>query len=186
MWIVGQLECTAEVPHAVDDVFVELEPGIMPDMLVSAVQRLDGVRVLWVSRYAAAGNLHLDLEAVELITQRPARAAERLTELAPRTFRSDWALVASLGERGVVREHASPGAPNLPEEAAGWFPLDKPSRPDVDEWDGFSATVVGLAPLGSRDRLVAFGRHGGPEILDSELARLAHLAALTASIEENR
>ena len=35
-------------------------------------------------------------------------------------------------------------------------------------------------------RLVAFGRHGGPEILDSELARLAHLAALTASIEENR
>jgi hypothetical protein len=171
---------------AVDDVFVELEPGIMPDMLVSAVQRLDGVRVLWVSRYAAAGNLHLDLEAVELITQRPARAAERLTELAPRTFRSDWALVASLGERGVVREHASPGAPNLPEEAAGWFPLDKPSRPDVDEWDGFSATVVGLAPLGSRDRLVAFGRHGGPEILDSELARLAHLAALTASIEENR
>ena len=53
---------------AVDDVFVELEPGMMPDMLVSAVQRLDGVRVLWVSRYAAAGNLHLDLEAVELIT----------------------------------------------------------------------------------------------------------------------
>ena len=46
--------------------------------------------------------------------------------------------------------------------------------------------MVGLAPLGSRDRLVAFGRHGGPEILDSELARLAHLAALTASIEENR
>ena len=94
--------------------------------------------------------------------------------------------MASLGERGLVREHASPGAPNMPEEAAGWFPLDKPSRPVVDEWDGFNATLVGLAPLGSRDRLVAFGRHGGPEILDSELARLAHLAALTASIEENR
>jgi hypothetical protein len=27
-----------------------------------------------------------------------------------------------------------------------------------------------------------FGRYGGPEILDSELARLNHLAALTVSI----
>jgi hypothetical protein len=29
---------------------------------------------------------------------------------------------------------------------------------------------------------VMFGRRGGPEILDSELARLGHLAALAASI----
>ena len=171
---------------AVDDVFVELDPSVMPDMLVSAVQRLDDVRVLWVSRYAAAGNLHLDLEAVELITQQPAKAAARLTELAPRTFRSDWALVAALTEGSVVREHASPGAPDLPADAETWFPLDKPGRPVVTEWEGFNATVVGLAPLGSRDRLIAFGRHGGPEILDSELARLAHLAALTASIQTSR
>ncbi len=170
---------------AVDDVFVEFEPGVMPDMVVSAVHRLDGVRVLWVSRYAAAGNLHLDLEAVEVITQHPARAAERLVDLAPRTFRSDWALVAAGYDGEVQLVHASPGAPQLPAEGAGWFPADKPQRPDVDGWDGFSDTVIGLAPLGSPDRIIAFGRHGGPEILDSELARLAHLAALTASIEAN-
>ncbi len=168
---------------AVDDVFVEFEPGVMPDMIVSAVHRLDGVRVLWISRYAAAGHLHLDLEAVELITQQPARAAERLTGLAPRTFRSDWALVAT-GHEGVVqRVHASPGSPQLPVAAADWFPAEKALRPEVHGWEGFTDTVVGLAPLGSRDRIVAFGRHGGPEILDSELARLAHLAALTALIE---
>ena len=153
-------------------------------MLVSAVHRLDGVRVIWVSRYAAAGNLHLDLEAVELITQRPSRAADRLVELAPRTFRSDWALVATAYDGEVVRTHASSGAPVLPAGVATWFPVDKATRPEVgDDWEGFNATVVAVAPLGSRDRLVAFGRHGGPEILDSELARLAHLAALTASIE---
>jgi hypothetical protein len=45
---------------AVDDVFVELGSGVMPDMIVSAVQRLDDVRVLWVSRFAAAGTLQLD------------------------------------------------------------------------------------------------------------------------------
>ena len=33
------------------------------------------------------------------------------------------------------------------------------------------------------DRVVVFGRRGGPEILDSELARLGHLASLAASIE---
>jgi hypothetical protein len=31
--------------------------------------------------------------------------------------------------------------------------------------------------------MVLFGRHGGPEILDSELARLNHLVTLAASIE---
>lgn len=169
---------------AVDDVFVELEPSLMPDVVVSALQRLDGVRVLWISRYAASGNLHLDLEAVELITQQPRRAVERLTDLTPRTFRSDWALVARSTEGEVIREYASPGAPTLPAEAMEWFPLDKPARPEVsDTWEGFSSTVVGLVPLGVRTRVVAFGRHGGPEILDSELARLAHLAALTATIQ---
>jgi hypothetical protein len=169
---------------AVDDVFVDLEPGLMPDVIVSAVQRLDGVRVLWISRYAASGGLHLDLEAVELITQQPRRAIERLTELTPRTFRSDWALVARAADGEVIREQATSGAPALPDEAASWFPLDNPARVEAsDGWEGFSSTVVGVAPLGTRDRLIAFGRHGGPEILDSELARLAHLAALTAAIQ---
>lgn len=169
---------------AIDDVFVELTPEVMPDMLVSAVHQLDGVLVLWVSRYAAAGSLHLDLEAVELITQQPTRAAERLVELAPRAFRSDWALIATSYAGQVTTTHASSGAPALPRESAVWFPVDKPSRPVVpDDWEGFTATAVAIAPLGSRDRIIVFGRHGGPEILDSELARLAHLAALTASIK---
>ena len=172
---------------AVDDVFVDLPSGVMPDVVVSAVQRVDGVQVLWVSRYAAAGNLHLDLEAVELISDDPGRATQRLTELAPRTFRSDWALVARLDAGSVVLEHASEGSPQLPVEAAGWFPVNRPTRPEIAEhWEEFSSTVVGIAPLGSPDRLIAFGRHGGPEILHSELARLAHLAALTASIEADR
>jgi hypothetical protein len=169
---------------AVDDVFVELDGAVLPDMVVSAVQRLDGVRVLWVSRYAAAGNLHLDLEAVELIANEPKLAIQRLVELAPRTFRSDWALVASADGDTVSVQHATPSAPDLPRSASGWLPADKPFRPEVsDAGEDFTSTVVAVAPLGSSARIVVFGRHGGPEILDSELARLAHLAALAASIE---
>jgi hypothetical protein len=39
-----------------------------------------------------------------------------------------------------------------------------------------------MAPISGPDEVVVFGRRGGPEILESELARLAHLAALAASI----
>jgi hypothetical protein len=38
--------------------------------------------------------------------------------------------------------------------------------------------------MGDEDELVLFGRRGGPDVLDSELARLGHLAALAASIAD--
>ncbi len=41
--------------------------------------------------------------------------------------------------------------------------------------------LVAVAPVGHK-RVVAIGRRGGPEFLDSELARLGHLVGLAASI----
>ena len=168
---------------AVDDVFVELTAGVLPDMVVSAVQRIDGVQVLWVSRYSVGGNLSLDLEAVEAITEDPARALSRLTELVPRAFRADWALVVDAFEGAARRTESTAGAPDLPGDLSGWLPLDRPARlrPEAS-WTGWAGTEVAAAPLGSPSRAIVFGRYGGPEILDSELARLNHLAALTVSI----
>jgi ACT domain len=169
---------------AVDDFLVELAPGVMPDVVVSAVQRLDGVRVLWVSRYAAAGNLHLDLEAVEVISQDPSRAVELLAEVIPATFRSDWSMIAERDGDDVLVLHRSRGAPELMDEARSWFPVVRAVKPDVaEESGGWANTIVAVVPLGSAERAVIFGRHGGPEILDSELARLNHLAALVSTIE---
>jgi hypothetical protein len=184
----GNIEAIEIVEHrqdgtAVDDVFVELTPELMPDVVVSAVQRLDGVRVMWVSRYAAGGNLHLDLEAVEVITEEPTAAVATLTELVPKTFRCDWALAIGCEGDKAVPLAATPAAPGLPEALAQWFPLLRPGRPEVGVWAGWSATAVAVAPLGGPERMIVFGRHGGPDILDSELARLGHLASLAASIE---
>ncbi len=50
------------------------------------------------------------------------------------------------------------------------------------ETDG--VTLHCAAPLGD-DGLVVLGRDGGPEFLDSELARLGHLVALAASISRS-
>ena len=45
--------------------------GVMPDSIVSACNALDGVEVVWISRYAAGSNLFLDLEVVEELTGHP-------------------------------------------------------------------------------------------------------------------
>ncbi|NYG54351.1 ACT domain-containing protein [Nocardioides perillae] len=161
---------------AVDDVLLETAPGTMPDSLVSACSALDGVRVLWISRYAGSGGLVLDLEAVEDLTEHPAQALDRLIDLLPVTFRADWAARVRRtgdGHDGVERVHATGAAPTtLP-----WPALTRPGH--VDLGDDVNVTVG--APLADDD-VVLIGRRGGPAFLDSEVARLGHLVGLALSI----
>ncbi|HET7689222.1 MAG TPA: ACT domain-containing protein [Nocardioidaceae bacterium] len=184
----GDIEAIEIVEHrhdgtAVDDVLLETAPGVMPDSIVSACNQLDGVQVLWVSRYGAGGNLFLDLEAVEAMTQDPASALDQLVELLPMTFRSDWAVRVQRHDGGLKILHATSAAPDIADAQAGWFPIDRAKRLEVpDEW----GSVVAAARVESEDELVAFGRRGGPEVLDSELARLHHLTALAVSIARTR
>src|SRR3954451_23036749 len=93
---------------AVDDVLLEIAPGTMPDSVVSAVNSLDGLRVVWVSRYAAGGNLFLDLEAVEDLPAAPEGALDRLIDLLPVTFRADWAARVSKSDGIVYTTAAAP------------------------------------------------------------------------------
>ena len=188
----GDIEAIEIVEHrpdgtAVDDVLLETAPGVMPDSLVSAGNKLDGVQVLWVSRYGAGGNLFLDLEAVEALTQSPASARNEIVDLLPITFRADWGMrVRRKGDQVKVLHRTSAA----PESATGkpeWFPAKHAVRLELPpDWaETADGTLVAGAPIGRDDELVLFGRRGGPEILDSELARLGHLAALAASIAKN-
>ncbi len=153
---------------AVDDVLLEMAPGAMPDSIVSACNALDGVEVLWISRYAAGGNLFLDLEVVEELTAHPAEALHRVLDLLPITFRVDWAVRVDRAS-AIVR-----GTEAAPPEVA-WVDLDRPGRLADDE-----ETVLCGAPLDGH--LIVLGRRGGPAFLDSELARLGHLLGLARSI----
>lgn len=167
---------------AIDDVLLETAPGVMPDSLVSACGQLEGVQVLWISRYGAGGNLFLDLEAVEALTASPGDALDELVDLMPITFRADWALRVRRTDSGVRILRGTTAAPELA-DGADWFPLEKAARLDVPaDWERWTSTLVAGAPLGDKDEIVVFGRRGGPEILESELARLGHLAALAVSI----
>ncbi len=185
----GDIEAIEIVEHrhdgtAVDDVLLETAPNVMPDSLVSACNQLDGVQVLWVSRYGAGGNLFLDLEAVEALTQSPLTARDEIVDLLPITFRADWGMrLVRVGDQVKVL-HRTSAAPEATQGHPDWFPARQASRLELPgDWAESSVdTLVAGAPLGDEDDLVLFGRRGGPEVLASELARLGHLAALAASI----
>ena len=168
---------------AIDDVFITPDHGVMPDSIVSACTELDGVRVLWISRYAAGGNLFLDLEAVESMTQDPATAVAKLVDAVPDVFRVDWGVHLRRKDDGSVIEYATTAAPTDIPDGIPWPKnLEKAQRIEVPE--AWSDLVVAASPLNA-DELVVVGRRGGPGFLDSEIARLAHLVAMAASLRRN-
>ena len=154
---------------AVDDVFLEMVGGAMPDAVVSACTGIEGVEVLWINRYAAGGNVFLDLEAVEDLTAHKDIALDRLIDLLPVVFRSDWG--ARIHRTSGVRR-STEAAPN----ELVFVEMEKPAQVEDQGND-----LVLACPLGA-DEIVLIGRRGGPAFLDSELARLDHLSTLARSI----
>lgn len=174
----GDIEAIEIVEHrsdgtAVDDVLLEMAPGAMPDSVVSACNALDGVRVVWISRYAAGGNLFLDLEVVEELTRHREEALERLPGMLPVAFRVDWAARVRRTDAAIEVVTATEAAPaEIP-----WRHLAQAARLETDDED----TLFCGAPLDD-DEIVVLARTGGPAFLDSELARLGHLVDLAVSI----
>jgi len=168
---------------AIDDVLLELPTDVMPDALVTACHRLDKVRVQWVSRYNAGAHLSMDLAAVEEFTAAAQKSLEKLIDMIPATFRADWAVGLCRTAAGIEVLRATPTAPKkLPGDLTGWFGVTKVCRLDpVESWD---STLLAAAPV-SDDVVVVIGRHGGPAVLDSELARLGHLVALAAFVSSS-
>ena len=166
--------------RAVDDVFLAAEQGVMPDSIISACTRLEGVQVLWISRYGAGSNLTRDLEVVEAMTSDPVRALDILVDLLPATFVVDWAVRVRRDASGLHVLHGSPAAPSeIPDDIRWPLDLERGRRIEVPE--RLRDMLIAGCSVGETE-LIAFARRGGPEILDSEIARLRHLAALASTI----
>ncbi len=155
---------------ALDDVLLETES--MPDSIVSACNALEGVQVVWISRYAAGGNLVMDLEAVEEITAKPQEAVERLVDMLPDVFRVDWGARVHRA-KGVVH-----GTTAVPADLT-FTEIERPTRIEGDD----DVTLYAAARLDGNE-IIVVGRRGGPDFIDSEIARLGHLVGLAVSIAE--
>ena len=166
--------------RAIDDVFLNADSGIMPDSIISACTSLPDVEVLWISRYGAGTNITRDLELVEAMTSEPGLAWNTLVDLVPATFIVDWAARVRREGQGAKVLHGSSAAPDeIPDDVTWPADVERGRRLQMPE--RLSELLVAGCALGE-DEMVVIGRRGGPEILDSELARLSHLAALAASI----
>jgi hypothetical protein len=166
--------------YAVDDFIVDLPNDKLPETIVTACHNLPGVRVEWISRYPEGGGLQSDLEALERMTADPGNAAEILVTLCPVVFRSQWAILAQIDGDAVSTVFKTTLAPDLDAHTLRRFaPFDVAHRIDLEpDWiPGWADSTAVVTPL-TRDRVIAIGRLGGPRFLDSEIARLHHLAAL--------
>lgn len=164
----------------VDDFIIDLPASQLPETIVTACNQLDGVRVEWISRYPEGGGLQSDLEALERMTADPSHAAETLVSLCPVVFRSHWALLLQLNHESTETILATTMAPELNDELLSRLaPFDSTHRVELQSgWlPGWGDSGVVVTPL-TRDRVIVIGRLGGPAFMDSEMARLNHLAAL--------
>lgn len=158
---------------ALDDVLLEVSQGTMPDSIVSACNALDGVQVLFISRYPTGGNVVLDLEAVEELTASPAEAMDKLIDLLPVTFRTDWAVRVHRADGVVYRTSAAP-------DDFEFVELEGATRLEVPDDD---LNLCAAARIDGNE-IAVVGRRGGPEFVDSEIARLGHLCGLALTISQ--
>ncbi|BBZ75016.1 amino acid-binding protein [Mycolicibacterium anyangense] len=175
--------------YAIDDLVVELPPGTMPDMVITAAERLEGVRVDTIRPHTGLLEAHRELELIDHIAAADGRDAKLqvLADEAPRVLRVGWCTVVRSTESGLQRVVGSPGSPETQAHSAPWLPMTQAEALDGSAdwvpqvWRDMDTTLA-AAPLGEPTLAVVLGRPGGPLFRPSEVARLGYLAGIVASI----
>lgn len=173
--------------YAVDDLVVEVAPGALPDSLITAAEKVKGVRVDSIRPYAGVLDTHRELELVDRVATADTDRLQILVDNAPRVLRVSWAMVLTRGGSGVLRLFGSSGAPETPLTRADWLPVEHATQLDPDgDWvpDAWreADTRMAAAPLGSGTKAILLGRAGGPDFRPSEIARLGYLAGIVSTV----
>ncbi|HET7075057.1 MAG TPA: amino acid-binding protein [Mycobacterium sp.] len=174
--------------YAIDDMVIELPPGAMPDMLITAAESLRGVRVDSVRPHTGLLEAHRELELLDHV----AAATDNTTRLqvlvdeAPKVLRVGWCTVLRNSQGELQRLAGSPGTPETKADSAPWLPIERAVTLDSSaEWVPQAwrdmDTTMAAAPLGDPHTAVVLGRPG-PQFRPSEVARLGYLAGIVATM----
>ncbi len=177
--------------YAVDDLVVDVPPGALPDSLITAAEKVKGVRVDSIRPYSGLLDTHRELELVDQVATADQDRLQILVDNAPRVLRVSWATIVKSASGGVLQLFGSSGAPETPLTRADWLPLAEATELDGNadwvpaNWQDMD-TRMAAAPLGSKDdpggKTILLGRIGGPDFRPSEVARLGYLAGIISSV----
>lgn len=175
--------------YAVDDLVVQLPPGAMPDMLITAAEQLKGVYVDSIRPHTGLLEAHRELELIDHVAAATGKLKrlQVLVDEAPRVLRVGWCTVVQLTGSGPERVVGSAGAPETQAADTPWLPLERAEALDATAnwvpqlWRQMDTTLA-AAPLGDPRTAIVLGRPGGPAFRPSEVARLGYLAGIVATI----
>ncbi|WNG89420.1 amino acid-binding protein [Mycobacterium sp. ITM-2016-00317] len=175
--------------YAVDDLVVELPLGAMPDMLITAAEKLKGVYVDSIRPHTGLLEAHRELELIDHVAAADGtlKRLQVLVDEAPRVLRVGWCTVVQLTDTGSERVVGSAGAPETQAAETPWLPLQRAAALDATAdwvpqvWRDMDTTLA-AAPLGDPRTAMLLGRPGGPAFRPSEVARLGYLAGIVTTI----